>query len=280
MRQQPTCPHPTVVLLLLALLLPLALPALAQGPPSRIEIRRGDEVIYSKPEPEGAVRVLFVGNSLTYFNEVPWLFSEIVGSRRPEPPVVARFSGASGMSLEQHWRREEALRLIRTQRWDYVVLQEQSARPLLDPESHRRYLERFVAEARRRGAAPVIFETWPLSTDHHKHPGLRARYRQLADELDVPLVPIRTAWETAIAAGIDLYRDTNHSNLAGAYLTACVLAAHLLDVDPRGAIHVFPVDFPDPIPPHRRSLARETLTPQQARRLQDLAWSTVRESRP
>lgn len=256
----------------------LAPPLLAQGPPPRIEIRRGDEVVFSLPEPEGAVRVLFVGNSLTYFNEVPWLMQRVVESVRPEPPVVTRFSGRSGEKLERHWTGDEVRRLLRTWRWDHVVLQEQSSRPLLDPDNHRRYLALLVERVREHGAMPVIFETWPARREQEKHAALGRTYRRLAADLGVPLAPVRTAWETALDAGIPLYRDAIHSNLAGAYLTACVLAATLFDLDPRGATHTFPTDFAE-VPVARRSLVEERLTPETARKLQEVAWKTVMGSR-
>jgi hypothetical protein len=253
-----------------AALLPCA-SATAQGPPGRIEIRRGDEVVYSRPEPEGAVRVLFVGNSLTYFNEVPWLTQRVVESRRPEPPVVTRFSGRSGMSLEEHWRTGEVQRLLRTSHWDWVVLQEQSHRPVGEPEKHEQYLRLFIDEGRRHGARPVIFETWPGKREQE-----RQAYRRLGRELEVPVAPIGTAWEAATRAGIPLYRDVIHSNLAGAYLTACVLAATLFDVDPRGAVHDFPFGATsNDVPRSRQSLAEETLTEETARRLQETAWQAT-----
>jgi hypothetical protein len=155
-----------------------------------------------------------------------------------------------------------------------VVLQEQSARPYLQPAEHEEYLRRFVALARRHGARPVIFETWPPKAKPERRADLAAAYRHLAAALDVPLVPIGTAWETARQAGIPLYRDVIHSNLAGAYLTGCVLAASLFDVDPRGAVHTFPTDF-DRVPRSRRSLAEETLSDDLARHLQAIAWRTV-----
>jgi hypothetical protein len=190
---------------------------------------------------------------------------------------VTRFSGGSGRSLDEHWRLGEVQRLLRTSRWDFVVLQEQSARPLDDPESHERFLGLFVAEARRHGASPVVFETWPRRAAEEHHGRLRAAYRRLASAHDVPLAPIGTAWKAAGEAGIDLYLDVIHPNLAGTYLAACVLAATLLDVDPRGATWTFPVSFAE-VERHRRALVEERLAAATARRLQEVAWDAARDA--
>lgn len=267
-----------LAILLAAALLLTAGAAAAQGPPPRLEIRRGDEVVVTRPEPPGAIRVLFVGNSLTYFNELPWLFQQVVESKRAEPPVVTRFSGGSGRSLRRHWELGEVARLLRASRWDFVVLQEQSHRPLDEPEEHERYLSLFLAEARRHGASPVVFEIWPPQRAPDDHSRLRDAYRRLEGAHGVPVAPIGTAWQAASEAGIPVYRDVIHANLAGTYLAACVLAATLFDVDPRGATASFPTSFEN-VETHRRSLVEERLTPATARRLQELAWQAVRERR-
>ena len=267
---------PRATTALLAVL--LASLALAQTPPPRIEIRRGDEVVYSLPEPAGALRVLFVGNSLTYYNDMPWLFSEVVASRRPQPPVVTRFSGASGRTLAENWQRGDARRLLRTEHWDYVVLQEQSSTLLLNPQEHEEFLGRFVAEARRRGAKPVLFATWPRERELDKLPALRDGYRREAAERGIAVAPVGAAWEAAIAAGVDPYRDGLHANLAGSYLSACVFAAEMLGVDPRGAVHTFDIELDHP-QRYRLSLIEERLSPETARRLQEIAWRTVRRAK-
>jgi hypothetical protein len=267
-----------LAILLAAALLLTATAAVAQGPPPRLEIRRGDEVVVTRTEPPGAVRVLFVGNSLTYFNELPWLFQQVVASRRPEPPVVTRFSGGSGRSLRRHWELGEVARLLRTSRWDFVVLQEQSHRPLGEPDEHARYLALFLAEARHHGASPVVFEIWPPRREPSNHPRLREAYRRLEANHGVPVAPIGTAWQAASEAGIPVYRDVIHPNLAGTYLTACVLAATLFDLDPRGATASFPTSF-EHVERHRQSLVEEHLTPETARKLQELAWEAVRKRR-
>jgi hypothetical protein len=252
----------------------LAGAAFAQGPPSRIEIRRGDEVVHTRPEPAGAVRVLFVGNSLTYFNELPWVFQRVVESRRAEPPVVVRFSGGSGRSFWEHRRVGEVERLLRQSSWDFVVLQGNSRWPFEVAQGSDESLAFLLAEVRRNGATPVLFESWPRHDQPEKHAEIGATFRRLAAEHEIALAPIGTAWEAAGEAGIDLYRDSIHPSLAGTYLAACVLAATVFELDPRRAIHTFPTSF-EHVEHHRRSLVEERLDEATARKLQEVAWEVV-----
>lgn len=251
----------------------------AQGPPPRIEIRRGDEVVFSLPEPEGARRVLFVGDSLTYFNELPWLVAQVAESRDPAISVVTRFSGRSGATLKELWNEGDALRLLRTEHWDFVVLQEKNGQILSKAPAEQRYLRAFLDEVKRRGATPILYATWPPEDEPQLRPRLRAAYRRVGQSLALTVAPVGSAWDTAIAAGISLYRDGLHANLAGSYLAACVLAAKIFGIDPRGARFRFPVSFAT-VETYRESLVRERLSPELAGRLQEIARKTVKaESR-
>jgi hypothetical protein len=113
----------TRALALLAII--CALPLQAQAP-GTIEVRRGDKIVASNraDSAKADLRVLFVGNSLTYWNEMPSVFEWVAESRGRRPRT--RFSGGSGMSLRQHWEQGRAHKAIAEGPWDFVVLQAQS----------------------------------------------------------------------------------------------------------------------------------------------------------
>ena len=84
----------------------------------------------SAQTPPAEQRVLFIGNSLTYTNDLQrW-------SRRLARAKGVRVSPASvalpNYSLEDHWQRGDALREIRKGGWSLVVLQQG---PSAAPES-------------------------------------------------------------------------------------------------------------------------------------------------
>src|SRR2546421_5311370 len=74
-----------------------------------------------------ALRVLFIGNSFTARNDFPGMvaaLAEAAGAR-----FEHRLVSAGGASLRMHWNKGEATAAMREQRYDYVVLQEQSTLP-------------------------------------------------------------------------------------------------------------------------------------------------------
>ena len=66
-------------------------------------------------------RVLFVGNSLTYYNDMPTLFEGIANDKGHNVSVEAYTVGGTG--LAQMLESGEVLTLIQSERWDKMVLQ-------------------------------------------------------------------------------------------------------------------------------------------------------------
>jgi len=64
-------------------------------------------------------KVLFIGNSLTYFNEMPRMTQQI-GAHENRPLFVDAVT-QSGASLEDLWFRTDAAKRIWQEHWDYVI---------------------------------------------------------------------------------------------------------------------------------------------------------------
>jgi hypothetical protein len=79
-----------------------------------------------EPEPilddPGQCSVLFIGNSLTYFNKQPDIFREMAAASGKA--VLVGEATEPGVALNFHARNAETLRKIRNRKWDFVVLQQ------------------------------------------------------------------------------------------------------------------------------------------------------------
>ena len=256
--------------------------ASARDQPSRVEIRAGDRVFTNRADDPAALHVLFLGNSLTYWNEMPWMLERISKgsvSGKPKPsPIAAEFVGGSGMSLRQHWERGPAVRAIRRRQWDFVVLQGQSKEPEGNRDEFFTYARRLDAEIRSSGAKTVLFLTWANRGTSQAR--ITEAYRSLAREIGALVAPVGLAWQRLAGAGRDLYDASGiHSNLAGSYLSACVFYARLTGRSPEGLVHRFDVHFEIP-EFYRESLERERLSDRAAREIQTAAWEAVRQETP
>jgi len=219
---------------------------------------------------EEPLRVLFIGNSYTYCNDLPGMvagLAEAAGARKIE--VHSSVSG--GCTLERHFTQENAVEKIRGQKWDAVVLQEQSTRPVLEPKTMHEFARKLHAEIQEQGAETVFFLTWARQHKPEMQDALNDAYFGIAGQLGATVAPVGVAWKNALAAdaGLVLHaKDQSHPNPAGSYLAACVFYATLLEKSPVG--------LPAEIKRNGKVLSK--LDPGLAARLQAIAWKTVQNA--
>jgi hypothetical protein len=171
-----------------------------------------------------ALRVLFIGNSLTTANDLPDMVRQLaVANHRAFEYRVVAFGG---YSLEDHWNRGDARRVIAEGGWTYVVLQQG---PSALPESRVSlvdYARRFAAEIRRVGAEPALYMVWPSTDRSGDVDGVSQSYTAAAHEARGLLLPAGDAWRAAFRRNgkLALYGpDGFHPTAIGSYLAALVM---------------------------------------------------------
>lgn len=209
------------------------------------------------------VRVLFIGNSYSFTNDLPGLTSALAEADWSNRPLAAATVAVGGATLHDLWEQGQALAHIQQGGWDYVVLQEHSMRPLFDPEGMAADVARFDAAIRRGGARTVLYMTWARAYAPEQQARITAAYRQLAARHQALLAPVGLAWQQARQQpdAPQLYQpDSSHPTLAGSYLAAYVFYAVLYQRSPEG------LGQPD----------SSVLTGAQRARFQQIAWGLVR----
>lgn len=171
------------------------------------------------------LRVLFVGNSYTYGNNLPQLV-ERIAEATPGRKIEAERVTEPGRSLQWHWLQDgRAVQAIRRGGWDYVVLQDHSMRPIEDRSQFERFSRLFAYEARKVKAKPIFFMTWARRTNPDSQAALTRAYRKLGDQLRTEVAPVGDAWARFIMdnPGERLHvGDDSHANVNGSYLAALV----------------------------------------------------------
>jgi hypothetical protein len=183
------------------------------------------------PNQEPPLRVLFVGNSFTYGNDLPRLVAELGLSHDPPVRLEVETAARDGMTLERHWKEGDVVRRLRGEAWDVVVLQEQSGRPLIDPELMEAYVRRFAALAREAGAEVILFETWARLDEPETEETRAAVYRRIAEAVGATVAPVGTAWSLVLARRSEprLHAaDGQHASPAGSRLAACEILEAIL----------------------------------------------------
>lgn len=104
------------------------------------------------------MRILMLGNSLTFANDMPRMLAELTGAE-----VVHHTRGGARLSEQFNPKTKLGTRTqtaLTQEHWDYVVLQEMSHGPVSSPERFLSSVERLCALIRVNGAMPVLYATW------------------------------------------------------------------------------------------------------------------------
>ena len=143
-----------------------------------------------------ALRVLFIGNSLTYTGDIPGRVAKLAAAmgRKAEVESVAYPS----FSLEDHWLDGRALAAIR-KGWDVVVLQQGPSSQADGRASLADYAMRFAKPIREAGAKPALYMVWPPSDRLRDFGGTISAYREAAKGTDGILAPVGEAWLRALS---------------------------------------------------------------------------------
>jgi hypothetical protein len=178
-------------------------------------------------------RLLFIGNSLTYANELPELVQTLAKAGGVD--VTCKSVALPDYSLEDHWNKGEALRVIRAGGWSLVILQQG---PSALPESQvllREYTKRFDAEIKRAGARTALYMVWPSRSRSQDFDGVSRSYTNAAADVGGLLLPAGDAWRAAwkLDPALALYSaDGLHPSREGTYLAALVIVQRALGIAP------------------------------------------------
>ena len=173
--------------------------------------------------------ILFVGNSLTYVNDLPGIVAAL-GDSAGIGPVVAAEVAYPDFGLPEHWEQGDARREIETRRWALVVLQQG---PSALPESRiilRDYAARFAAVIRAAGGTPALCMTWPAIENFDNFAASSESYRLAAADVDGVLFAVGDAWRAAWRRdpSLALYgEDGFHPSTNGSYLAALVIVGRI-----------------------------------------------------
>ncbi len=186
--------------------------------------------------------VLFLGNSYTYYNNLPEMISNIANDLGDTVNYDQNTPG--GTSLYAHSQNQTTINKINQQNWDFVVLQDQSQRPSLSPSyvaaSVYPYATQLVnlINSNYICSEPVFYMTWgrkygdqtncqsypPVCTFLGMQERLRDSYLTMGIDNNASVSPVGIAFKNSISldSTIDLYTsDNSHPSIYGSYLAAC-----------------------------------------------------------
>lgn len=210
------------------------------------------------PAKETELRVLFLGNSLTYYNDMPALFRDLSLSAGKKIYVDSVTKGAATVAQFADVNTEigaSAYGKLTGEKWDVIIIE--PSRRITPDEDTILNAELYAASvisdlAEKAGASLMLYSVWGNNNGvlniygmtgnsssktissreitHREHAKLMYDANvKVSDFLGgVPLVGAGFAFENVMSARPDIdlyYTDQRHPSLAGSYLTACCFFA-------------------------------------------------------
>ncbi len=204
-----------------------------------------------EPGPAGGYRVLFIGNSLTYFNDLPGTVARLAATgddtihvQMVALPNFAVIDHANGMS--------NAVEVIRSGGWDYVVLQQGPTTTPIGRDTLVLAARQLDPAIRAAGGRTALLMVWPPAGNLEGFDAVRASYQDAAQAVGGLFLPAGEAWRAAWAVDADLPLygpDGFHPAELGTYLAALVVYEAITRHDARSlppvaAVAAHPLNTP------------------------------------
>jgi hypothetical protein len=170
------------------------------------------------------IRVLFVGNSLTYFNNLPELVKKVAAADGMKLTVES--IAYPDYALMDHLAEGKVQKKLKSEKFDFVVVQQ-------GPSSQAEGMEWLLNASfilsplcKEKGIDLVFYMVWPGKSRMQDFPAVYRNYKLAADTTNSIFSPAGQAWIEAWSASpnLALYGvDNFHPSYNGSLLAAIVI---------------------------------------------------------
>lgn len=197
-------------------------------------------------------KTLFIGNSMTYFNDMPNLFQEIANSKGKN--VQAQYYAPGGTGFVNHYVDNNVYNLFRDNIWTNVILQpgtSESAGVSWPVNTTIERGQQMIDSIRKYSPCAKIYlyqipygiKATNNVPDYNDYFTIQTKIKdsitKMANGLRIPLIPAGESARNHYTSSQDLllhssYNDV-HPNLNGSYLVACTAFATIYQEDVIGS---------------------------------------------
>lgn len=184
------------------------------------------------------INVLFIGNSFTFMNDMPYMFQQLAETNGQK--VYVQHSTKGGMDWKYHVENDFTYEVIDSRDWDYIIIQAKSWEPTQNrkvvDKNTLPYGQKLVDAIRRKDSNTriLLYMTWGYKNGMKTNPRcntfykmydvLKNEYLRFSDVYGVAISPVGEVWKNVreLYPNINLYEADNfHPNIYGSYISAC-----------------------------------------------------------
>ncbi|MEI8272420.1 MAG: hypothetical protein WCG08_07330 [Paludibacter sp.] len=193
---------------------------------------------YNKDKAKTNYNVLFIGNSFTFYNSgVDFHLQKMLNADNSADSINYNIQkiAVSSYTLQDHYSDSLTIQKIRSVKWNKVILQEQSTRPITNPDLFLQYATKLDFLIKKDSATTFLYMTWAPKDTPTDINQLASAYISVGSKLKSNVVPVGKVWEFAVNTypQLNLYfSDNKHPALTGTFLIACAFYKSLFNKNP------------------------------------------------
>ncbi len=197
------------------------------------------------------MKVLFLGNSHTFYNDMPQIFANIC--KESGKDVEVAMQAHPGVTYGWHYGQLTELRFaLMYGGFDYIVMQQAAHSPCPPKEETLADGEKIIKLARANGVTPIQTMPWAEKRDPDHQKGMYDIYNTLSEQFGVKLAYAGNVFEDVFYnhPEIDMYwRDGEHASPYGSYTIAMAVYRAIFGESVKGlapnSYYTYPVSAED-----------------------------------
>jgi hypothetical protein len=180
----------------------------------------------------GGKRILFIGNSLTGANDMPFFFVALAESAKVSPVPSVQVDWQPDFALIDHWNVGVIQPVIAENKFSVVVLQQGPSSVGVNRDTLRLAAKLFAPLIRNGGGMPAMMAVWPTIDRFADFDRATESYQLAARDVNAAMIPTGEVWRAAWKRNPSLgfySPDGLHPSPLGSYAMALSLLGILYD---------------------------------------------------
>ena len=175
--------------------------------------------------------ILFIGNSLTYTNDLPKLVKDYAQLKGID--IATTMVAFPNYAIEDHWNNNQVQKLIAGKKYDFVILQQGPSSQNNGRNMLIDYGKKYSRLCALHNAKLCFFMVWPSLQYYHTFNGVIKNYTDAASINNAILLPVGERWKTDIGTSKNHHyysSDGFHPSLKGSQVSAKVIVDQLFQL--------------------------------------------------
>ncbi len=139
-------------------------------------------------------KILFVGNSLTYTNDLPALV--VAAAAKKGIAVETGMLAYPDYALQDHWEDGKLQQMLASEYFDFVIVQQGPSSQEEGRQMLLEYGKKIKALCDQHQAKLAFYMVWPAFSNYEMFDGVIKNYREAAAATNAILCPVGKAWKT------------------------------------------------------------------------------------